>query len=77
MDTVAIKGQLHEYIEHADSKHLAAIYVLLEKEIAPSYKYDVATLEMLYQRVDSDLKGLSASYTVEEALATIRNTKNK
>ena len=77
MNPVSIKSRLHEYIEQADNKHLAAIYVLLEKEIEPSYQYDAATLEMLYQRVDSDLKGLSISYTVEEALASVRNTKNK
>jgi len=77
MNAVAIKGRLHEYIEQADDKHLAAIYVLLEKEIGPSYQYDAATLEMLYERVESDLKGLSKSYTAEEALASVRNTKNK
>jgi len=75
MNTSVIKGRLHEYIEQADNKHLEAIYVLLEKEIAPPHQYDAATLEMFYQRVDNDLKGLSKSYTVEEAIASVRNTK--
>jgi len=77
MDTVAIKGRLHEYIEQADNKHLAAMYVLLEKEIKPSYRYDAETLEMLYKRMEDDMKGISRSYTPEEAIASIRNTKKK
>lgn len=77
MNTETIKERLHEYIEQADNEHLAAIYVLVEKEISPSNEYDAATLEMLYQRVDNDLKGISPSYSVEEALAFVRNTSSK
>ncbi len=75
MNTVTIKGRLHEYIEKADDKHLEAIYVLLEKEIEPANEYDAATLEMLYRRRDNDLQGLSKSYTMEDAIESVRNAK--
>jgi hypothetical protein len=74
MDAVAIKERLHQYIERADSKHLEAIYVLVEKELEPSYEYTAATLEMLYQRRDSHLNGQSLSYTLEDVMKSVRNT---
>lgn len=77
MNTTAIKGQLHEYIDQADNEHLAAIYVLLKREIGKRHKYDTDTLAMLYGRMEADLKGMSKSYTVEEALSSIRNANNK
>ncbi len=76
MDTTTIKTRLHEYIEQADDKHLEAIYVLLEKEIAPSYQYNNDTLEMLYQRREKHLKGITNSYTAEDAIAFVRSKKN-
>ncbi len=33
VNTIMLKERLHEYIEHADEKHLEAIYILLEQEI--------------------------------------------
>lgn len=75
MNTTAIKGRLHEYIETADNEHLAAIYLLLQKELKEPYLYDTATLSMLYQRLEEDLQGQSKSYTVEEAFAIVRNRK--
>ena len=77
MNAMAIKGRLHEYIETADSEHLAAMYVVLQKDMAPSNQYDEDTLKMLYQRVEDDMKGLSKSYTVAEAMASIRISKDK
>ena len=47
MEAAAIRGKLHEYIDQADTKHLEALYLLLEKELDPNYKYDAATLDML------------------------------
>jgi hypothetical protein len=75
MDTAVIRGRLHEYIDRADSQHIAAMYVLLGKEIEPSHSYDNATLEMLYERVEKDLKGGIASYTAEETFDYIRSNK--
>ncbi len=77
MNTETIKGRLHEYIEHADSKHLEAIYLLLEKDLPLSVQYDKATLDSLYQRRDNHLKGLSVSYTEEEAFQYIRDHKKR
>ena len=77
MDTVMIKGRLHEYIERADDKHLEAIYILLEKEITTSYQYDKASLDMLYARRDNHLKGQSKSYTAKEVFDSIRANNSK
>jgi hypothetical protein len=75
MDSATIRQKLHEYINQADSKHLEAIYLLLKKELEPSYKYDSATLDMLYKRREAHLSEQSVSYTVDEALASMRNAK--
>ncbi|MBA3829693.1 MAG: hypothetical protein H0X33_12200 [Taibaiella sp.] len=72
MNTTVIKERLHDYIEHADDKHLAAIYLLLEKEIAPTAKYDSDTLQMLNERVETYKKGKGKLYTVKEALESAR-----
>lgn len=63
-DTAALKSRLHEYIEHADERHLAAIYVLVEKEMTELSPYDEATLDMLYKRVESNSQG----YNVQEVM---------
>ena len=77
MDATTIKGRLHEYIETADTEHLAAIYVLVQKELDAPNRYDADTIKMLYDRLEDDLKGNSRSYTVEEAFALVRQSKNK
>lgn len=75
MDTSIIREQLHEYINTADEQHLAAIYVLLEKEMGKSYVYDEETLNMLYQRRQDHLNESSQSYTVDESMRMIREHK--
>jgi len=76
MNTAVIKERLHEYIETADSTHLTAIYVLLEKELSAPVSYDADTLTMLYNRVEADLAKRSKSYTIEEAFAIVRSKKS-
>lgn len=76
MTIAALKERLHEYIEQADDKHLEAIYVLIEKEI-PSNQYDATTLDELHQRRNNYVKGISKSYTVDEAISSIRNAGKK
>jgi hypothetical protein len=71
MNTTEIKELLHNYIEHADDRHLVAIYVLLEKEMNTAH-YDSETLAMLYQRREIHRKGESKSYSVDEAFQSIR-----
>lgn len=75
MNTAAIREQLHEYIDHADDRHLEAIYVLLERDINAANEYDPATLAMFYQRRENHIKGTSKSYTPEESLKLIREAK--
>ncbi len=75
MNTAVIREQLHEYIEHADDKHVEAIYVLLEKEIGASHQYDEATLAMFHKRREDHLNSNSTSYTPEESLKLIRAAK--
>lgn len=77
MDAGTLRDRLHEYINQADTKHLEAMYVLLEKELEPSYKYDAATLEMLYKRRESHLNEQSISYSVEEAINLVKNANKK
>ncbi len=72
MNTATIRSRIHEYVDRADNKHIEAMYILLKKEIEPSNQYDDETLEMLYQRIDNDKKGLSKSYSVEETLEYVR-----
>lgn len=77
MDTATLKGRLHAYIDQADNKHLEAIYLLLEKELEPTYQYDAATLELLYKRRENHLNEQSVSYSVEQAIDSIRKARNK
>lgn len=77
MKTTVIRERLHEYIEHADSKQLKAIYTLLEKELEPDYKYDAATLNMLYKRRENHLQGKSKTFSGKEAIESIRATNRK
>ncbi len=75
MNTANIREQLHEYINTADERHLAAIYVLLENELGVNYVYDEETLKMLYQRREDHLNGSSPSLSVEESMRKIRAHK--
>ena len=77
MEVEVIRERLHEYINAADEQHLSAIYLLLEDNIPSTNneKYDEATLNMFYQRREDHLKGVSKSYSVEEAMNIIRQHK--
>jgi hypothetical protein len=76
MEVEVLRERLHEYINVADEQHLSAIYILVEDNIpSDDEKYDEATLRMFYQRRENHLKGISKSYTVEEAMAIVRNHK--
>jgi hypothetical protein len=75
-DINTLPSRLHDYIEHADERHLTAIYVLVEgQEDSVTHHYDTATIEMLHSRRDAHLNGESRSYTIEESLALIRGGK--
>ena len=74
MEVEVLRERLHEYINAADEQHLSAIYALVEDNIpaVDDEKYDEATLNMFYQRREDHLKGISKSYSVEEAIKIIR-----
>jgi len=74
MDSASsLRDKLHHYIDIADEKKLQAIYVLLEDEI--DWSYSSEEIEMLHQRRQQHLQGLSKSYTVEESLNLARQQK--
>jgi hypothetical protein len=77
MEVDVLRERLHEYINAADEPHLSAIYLLVEDNIPPAdgEKYDEATLAMFYERRESHLKGLSKSYSAEEAMNIVRQHK--
>ena len=74
MDSASsLRDKLHQYIDIADEQKLNAIYVLLEEEIDWSYSTDV--IDIIHQRRQLHLQGLSKSYTVEESLNSVRQQK--
>jgi hypothetical protein len=75
MNKEGIREQLHTYIDIADERHLEAIYVLVEKELKATHKYDDATINMLHQRREDHLNEDSKSYTADESLELIRKHK--
>ena len=75
MNQSTLRERLHEYIDTADERHLTAIYVLVENEMADDDLYDEATLNMLYERREKHLSGESKSYSAQESLRRIREHK--
>lgn len=75
MNTATIREKLHDYIEHADEKHLAAMYVLLEKEMDIDEGYDAGALELFNQRRQSLLDGKSRTFSPEETFQFVRTNK--
>ena len=77
MEITELREKLHEYINTADEQHLSALYEFAEDNGSPDNtgKYDEATLNMFYQRRENHLKGISKSYSVEEAMNMVRQHK--
>jgi hypothetical protein len=65
-----LRQKLHQYIDVAGEDKLQAIYVLLEDDI--EYTYGQEDIAELQRRRDNHLKGISASYSVETMLETVR-----
>lgn len=80
MSVAELREKLHEYIDHADERHLNAIYTLLG-DSAPhtddisNMVLDNDDMERLYQRRENHRNGISKSYTVEESMEMIRQYK--
>ena len=76
MTVTAIRQRLIDYLEDADDKKVKAIYTLLEEDIEQSQfilsKEQIAIVE---KEKDLYLKGLSRSYSREEAIELIKQAK--
>ena len=78
MIPVSVKEKLHEYIDHADEKKVAAIYTLVEGEIEDrSDLYDEATLNSLRETSKDYSTGKIKGYPVEESMNRIRKQIGK
>ena len=74
METIKIREKLHQYIDLADERKIEAIYIMLEDEIA-SYDYNMDEIELFHERRERHLAGKSQSYTLEQSLKIIRDSK--
>jgi len=74
MNTVMLKEKLHEYIEHADERHLEAIYVLLGQEI----DVEAQRKALIQSERAKYLRGEGKSYSPDEvrALALDKNQRH-
>lgn len=72
----AVKEKLHDYIEQGDHDKIMAIYLLLNDEISTgNVVYDEATLDMLEARSDEMAKGGVETYTLEQTIEHLRNSR--
>ncbi len=77
MINVAIRQQLHQYIDVTDDKKIEALYTLLQNDIDPSYSISADEMDMLHKRAEKYLKGDALTYTVEEVHNRIRQQKKR
>ncbi len=77
MTNVAIRQQLHQYIDAADDKKVQALYTLLKSDMEHDYAYTAEDMNMLHQRAEKYLKGETKTYTVEESHKMIRQQRKK
>ena len=75
MESASLRERLHEYIDKADERKLSAIYVLIEDELEEKPVYTKETILMLHERRNNNLNGISKSYTSQESIELIRETK--
>ncbi len=76
MKIAEIKEKLHEYIEIAEERKLAALYILLEHDM-DNHEFDDETVRMLEERHDEFIKSGSKGYTIEESFEYIKNNMSK
>lgn len=74
MDTVAIRHELHDYINNATDKEVEEIYALIKNDDAETYKWwedDELVAEL--ERRSADLKsGKDKGVTLEESMMRIK-----
>ena len=70
---LSLKEKLHLYIETADEQKLQAIYTLLKDEINKGYSKE--EIELFHQRRQNYLQDPGESYSADESLSAIRESK--
>ncbi|WP_118953344.1 hypothetical protein [Taibaiella helva] len=73
MNTVMLKERLHEYIDHADEKHLEAIYVLLGQEMDA----ETQRKALIQSERAKYLRGEGKSYSPDEVKAMALNKNQR
>ncbi len=77
MTNVAIRQQLHQYIDTTDDKKVEALYTLLKSDMNHDYSYSAQELDILHERAEKYLKGETKTYTAEESHKMIRQQRKK
>ena len=74
MNTVELRKKLHDYIADAADNKIQGMYLLLEEEIDRKVDFELTSRhrEILEDERNNHQKGLSASYSWEEAKKIIR-----
>jgi hypothetical protein len=79
MNTVALRQELHDYINVADKKQLQAMYALMKEEAGEPYEwwndeFMMAELEQISKDMES---GKDKGFTLEESRAQLKLGLNK
>ncbi len=77
MSTSEIRQQLHQYIDKADDKDVAAMYSYMEDKTEQPYQFSEEELTEFYRRRENFIAGKNKGYTVEEAHSFIRLSKKQ
>ena len=77
MCVAELRDKIHKYADAADDLQLHELYEFIQevKSVDSNVLYDEETMKMLYERRENHLKGLTKSYTVEEAMNMIRQSR--
>ncbi len=76
MKTALLREKLHTYINEADDRKLEAIYTILENEIEEEkYSFSPIEIKEFHNRRENHLTGKSKSYSIEETMNLVRNSK--
>ncbi len=77
MSTGEMRQQLHHYIDVADDRNISAIYTILEERLQAGNGLSEQDIAGFYERRNEYLSGNTRTYSVEEAHAIIRNSREK
>ncbi len=75
METQQMRKRLHDYIDNADSSVVEAIYTILKTDIEGD-KYSSEFINEMHRRRSAYQNNYSESFTVEESINLIRQSKS-